>query len=382
VHVLRPPHDRADCASEARRLFEHRVPELLARNPGATRAVGGRCRFELSDAGCSWVVDFTADPPRVAADASGSADCGMRLRSAELVEMIGDPAAGQVLAWQGRLRMRGDRALLRRVGDVLFPSADGDNSDYAGYYTSLSRLVPDPRLTFMNHGYAAADDDFGWLDDDDDERRWRYAINLVRRTLAGTSVRGARVLDVGCGRGGAASYIARRLGARAVTGLDACADAIAFCERRHPGVSFVHGYAGALPFADGAFDVVLNVESSHCYPDRAAFLREVARVLRPGGRFCFADIVQGGELADLRELLGRVPALRVLDEQDITANVARAIERNREHLSRLLLDATDPHLCNGAIVADLIRSINVQIHDNYASGRWGYRVWLVEKAST
>merc|ERR1719335_1617700 len=45
-----------------------------------------------------------------------------------------------------------------------------------------------------------------------------------------------------------------------------------------------------LPFADGSMDVVLCIESSHCFADFERFLAEVRRVLRPGGRFSLADL--------------------------------------------------------------------------------------------
>ena len=235
----------------------------------------------------------------------------------------------------------------------------------------------------MNHGYAeSADEDFSWLDGPD--QPWRFSLNLIRRTLAGTPVAGARVLDVGCGRGGPAAYIARYLDAEQVTGVDACADSIELCRRRHPHerLRFVHGHAGDLPFEDASFDVVLNVESSHCYLDRPAFFAEVARVLRPGGRFCYADIFQGDELERSRRWLDEQPALDPGEAVDVTPQVVRAIDLNRTTLTEVLTGAADPELGNTAIIADLIRSINVKIYDNYVSGRWRYFVWQIEKAVT
>jgi ubiquinone/menaquinone biosynthesis C-methylase UbiE len=45
-----------------------------------------------------------------------------------------------------------------------------------------------------------------------------------------------------------------------------------------------------MPFGPDSFDVVLNVESCHAYRDQAQFLREVARVLRPGGKLHLVDV--------------------------------------------------------------------------------------------
>jgi fatty-acid O-methyltransferase len=55
------------------------------------------------------------------------------------------------------------------------------------------------------------------------------------------------------------------------------------------GLDFVQGDAQNLHFPDQSFDAVINVEGSHIYPNFERFLGEVARVLRPGGHFLYAD---------------------------------------------------------------------------------------------
>ena len=102
----------------------------------------------------------------------------------------------------------------------------------------------------------------------------------------------ARVLDVGCGRGGTVAYLSSNHEIAAAVGVDFSEQNVAFC-RRHPvdRATFLHGDAHALPVADASFDAVFNIESSHCYPNPAQFLREVRRVLVPGGVFAYADCV-------------------------------------------------------------------------------------------
>lgn len=56
-----------------------------------------------------------------------------------------------------------------------------------------------------------------------------------------------------------------------------------------PNFALVRGHAMQLPFGDGSFDLVVNVEASHAYSSDAAFLLEVRRVLHPQGRFLYAD---------------------------------------------------------------------------------------------
>ena len=65
-------------------------------------------------------------------------------------------------------------------------------------------------------------------------------------------------------------------------------------ERLHlENVTFRQGDVGALPFADGAFDIVLSLNGFHAFPDKEAAYREVFRVLKSGGTFCCCFYVAG-----------------------------------------------------------------------------------------
>ena len=107
-----------------------------------------------------------------------------------------------------------------------------------------------------------------------------------------------RVLDVGSGLGGTARYLADRHGCR-VTGIDLtpdyCDAAALFSER--VGLSarteFYCGSALELPFDDGMFDVAWTEHVQMNIADKAQFYGEIARVLKPGGRFAFHDVFAG-----------------------------------------------------------------------------------------
>lgn len=148
---------------------------------------------------------------------------------------------------------------------------------------------------------------------------------------------GLDVLEVGSGRGGGAAFLARTLQPQTFIGLDfsSSASALARSRYQHAGaLDYVQGDAENLFFDAACFDLVLNVESAHCYGSLPRFVSEVERVLRPGGELLFADFVSKRNRAQERlqaALTGG--ALQLLRLEDITPNVvhALALDEARKH---------------------------------------------------
>jgi len=108
-------------------------------------------------------------------------------------------------------------------------------------------------------------------------RRTVY-FGLLSHHLAGA--RPERVLDLGCGMGGFLGGLSE-LGGR-IYPADVSVEGLRYCaERGFPAGTVVDGYA--LPYADESFDLVCLFDTIEHIPDDRAVMREVARVLRPGG---------------------------------------------------------------------------------------------------
>lgn len=107
-------------------------------------------------------------------------------------------------------------------------------------------------------------------------------LPMAARELAGSR----RILDVGCGDG-QVSRLAIGLGAEVVVGVDPTWNQISVAAGRGGGASFAKSGAGALPFADASFDAVVACLVFEHIRDVDDAIAEVARVLTPGGRFCF-----------------------------------------------------------------------------------------------
>jgi SAM-dependent methyltransferase len=123
----------------------------------------------------------------------------------------------------------------------------------------------------------------------------RDQLRMERRIAESAGLNAdCHALDVGCGIGGPACHLARLTGAR-FRGLTPNSEQVSIARRlavdeqvAHR-VAFDQGHAGALPYPDGSFDVVLFFESPCHFPDRDQFFREARRVLRPGGRLAGED---------------------------------------------------------------------------------------------
>lgn len=101
---------------------------------------------------------------------------------------------------------------------------------------------------------------------------------------------GIRVLDIGCGPG-AGVRRAADAGAEA-TGVDPSPAMVRIASRRgrrHATAAFSVGHAAELPMADDSVDVAWTISAFHHWPDQAAGLAEVHRVLVPGGRLLVAE---------------------------------------------------------------------------------------------
>ncbi len=102
------------------------------------------------------------------------------------------------------------------------------------------------------------------------------------------------MLDIGCGTGSWLAMVAGSiLPSRTLVGLDYSGSMCEVAHGKSKGIEaapvFVNGDSEHLPFADGSFDVVTCSHSFHHYPHQAATIREMRRVLRPGGRLLLID---------------------------------------------------------------------------------------------
>jgi len=141
-------------------------------------------------------------------------------------------------------------------------------------------------------------------------------VALVAAGMDGTPPRA--LLDVGCGTGRLLRRAAERWPGARLVGVDPAQGMIDAARRLTPGATFHQGQGEALPLEDASVDAAFSTISFHHWADQPAGLREVRRVLRPGGRFCLVDITLPRFVAPV------IPHARVHTRREMAALFAGA----------------------------------------------------------
>ena len=260
-----------------------------------------------------------------------------------------------------------------RASDDALKLVHGIGRRIQGRISPVLTRLSGGELLLINNGYEE-DPPMGLPLEASDESG-RFSIQLYNSVATQTDLAGKRVLEIGSGHGGGASYLTRTLSPSSYTGLDLNPGAIALCRKTHnvPGLDFVEGDAQNLPFPDDSFDAVVNVESSHNYPDFPRFLAEVARVLRPGGHFLYTDVRYNPDIADWEAKLADAP-LRMVAQRDISTEVARGLERMWEHYWRGVVDRRTPRPLR-PIARNLVGGMTLSNARRLQEGEMSYRIY-------
>ena len=143
--------------------------------------------------------------------------------------------------------------------------------------------------------------------------------------------RDAAILDVGCGGGETVRKLAEMAPEGTVVGVDFSAASVAVSRKTNAAqiaagrVRIEEGSVAALPFGDATFDVVTAVETHYYWPDLPANVREIRRVVKPGGTFALiAEAYRGGPLGLLYGLVMPLMRAKLLTDEQHRDLLAKA----------------------------------------------------------
>ncbi len=264
------------------------------------------------------------------------------------------------------------------VADVTDLQGDAPNvaakASYREFYNDVTRRLEQSGVGaasyFLNYGYISLGEG--------DEAQFEVpahvfnpsSVRLAFELIGTTDLRGRQVLDVGCGRGGTVALMVERFGAEA-TGVDLASEAIAFCRKTHRHARFEVADAEHLPFDDGAFEVVTNIESSHTYPNLRAFFAEASRVLATGGYFLYTDLLPVQRWMEVLVLLGPL-GFRILSDRDITRNVLSSCDSVAAVRAQAFGERS-------ASLDNFLAVPGSAVYEQMHSGAWAYRLLRAER---
>ena len=230
---------------------------------------------------------------------------------------------------------------------------------------------------FMNFGYVYENDKDSPVLEKTDELD-RYFIQLYDHLIKDLNVENKKILEVGSGRGGGANYISKYYKPLSYVGIDISQNAIDFSNRVNniDTLSFEQGDAENLSFKDQTFDIVINVESSHCYGSFDKFLSEVFRVLPSDGYFAFTDIMTISKWDEIEKIINN-SKFRKIYEKDISQNALNSLTKVSEWRKTWLEDKF-PSFVRG-VAEDISAVKGTRPYNKLESGKLIYKTYLFVK---
>lgn len=174
------------------------------------------------------------------------------------------------------------------------------------------------------------------------DRKWAsYLARSLGETLSVLGIRpGGRLLDLGCGTGALLERVHERFPTARLHGVDPSPEMLALARERLGGrAALFVGDAHGLPFAAASFDTVASTSNFHHFREPELALREIARVLRPGGQLVLTDWNDD------------YPVLRVYSRLLRLTDPSHHRSYTSAHASRLLREA--------GLVVDTVRAFRV-----------------------
>lgn len=202
----------------------------------------------------------------------------------------------------------------------------------------LNSSVVAPIAQFINYGYVANDNPQYSQPFFNNQLFNKNSIKLLGEAIGAIDLNGKRIIDIGCGRGGALNTIHKYYKPLISVGLDISYENIKYCSmvnKDKERLFFLVGDAENLPFLDNSFDVIFNIESSLNYPNLEKFYTEAYRILNTGGLFIYTDSFPASEIMYREKFLEDLGFV-IVRNTDATSNILLSLEEssNRSILAK------------------------------------------------
>jgi len=241
------------------------------------------------------------------------------------------------------------------------------------WYNLLASRDGQKLLVSMNYGYV------------DDElmvsptSNIQPQLRLYEHVIESVPIAGRKVVEIGSGRGAGAAYIAEKHKPEMYVGVDLACNASMNSESHSDSKSlfFVSGDALSIPLKPGSVDVVVNIESSHCYADLELFIQQVSLSLVDDGYFCYCDLMPFARVDELKQYLIK-NGLVIEECNNITANVMRALDHDSQGHEDDIIKHVPWYLRKA--FSDFAGVKDTGVYNLFRSGKFVYYSFLAKKS--
>jgi ubiquinone/menaquinone biosynthesis C-methylase UbiE len=197
------------------------------------------------------------------------------------------------------------------------------------FYTNLHKFFGKDNIKFLNHGYYPS---YSYIKPEHIEFKNQLSLYLFLFDEIQTS--GHSILEIGCGRGGGIDALAEYFNFKDISACDLNKEAIKFCKKTHKNkIKFKKCSAEKLKYPNNSFDIIINVESSHCYQNPELFFNEVRRVLKPNGIFLYTDTG-----ATILNFQNQNDKFKIIRGKNITKNIADSCKDDIENFKKIKIE--------------------------------------------
>ncbi len=203
-------------------------------------------------------------------------------------------------------------------------------------------------------------------------------LELYEYVISDADINGKVVIEVGAGRGGGALYLSEKYNPLLYIGLDLAKNASVDCAslKQNSNLTFVAGDALQIPLKKHVADVLINIESSHCYSSIETFIEEVACVLKPGGYFCYCDLMPVSQVAMMKSQLASHD-MHVLRAKDVTCNIMASLNRISDRNTDMIRKKVPWYLKRS--FSDFAGIQHTGVYNLFESGKLVYYFFLAKR---
>ena len=221
---------------------------------------------------------------------------------------------------------------------IMFRSDKPRRYLWRKFYNFIYWIEPSEELQMINYGYASYTESGKTLNLPQEMKAEQFSYQLYDYIFNSfyNVGKGKTVLDLCCGRGAGIAYLHKTYENRSSIGIDFSNRNIELCKKfqKSNSIKFTLADAEKLPLDNESVDVVICIESSHCFGNFKGVLNEVQRVLSKKGVFLLADFVGNSDKEDYESNFRDF--LKLVDKKDISENVLTALKLDTERRIKLI----------------------------------------------